>query len=41
MAVGLEAASGVVNEPGLFFRVTTVVTLVGGTFPHVAWRADY
>ena len=31
MAVGLEAASGVVNEPGLFFRVTTVVTLVGGT----------
>ncbi len=31
MAVGLEAASGVVNDPGLFFRVTTVVTLVGGT----------
>ena len=31
MTVGLEAASGVVNDPGLFFRVTTVVTLVGGT----------
>jgi len=31
MAVGLESASGVVNDPGLFFRVTTVVTLVGGT----------
>ena len=31
MAVGLEAASGVVNDPGPFFRVTTVVTLVGGT----------
>ena len=31
MAVGLEAASGVANDPGLFFRVTTVVTLVGGT----------
>ena len=31
MAVGLEAASGVVNDPGAFFRVTTVVTLVGGT----------
>ncbi len=31
MAVGLEAASGVVNDPGLFFRLTTVVTLVGGT----------
>src|SRR5210317_479545 len=31
MAVGLESASGVVDDPGLFFRVTTVVTLVGGT----------
>jgi len=31
IAVGLESASGVVDDPGLFFRVTTVVTLVGGT----------
>ena len=31
IAVGLEGASGVVIDPGLFFRVTTVVTLVGGT----------
>ena len=31
IAVGLEAASGVVGDPGMFFRVTTVVTLVGGT----------
>jgi preprotein translocase subunit SecY len=31
IAVGLESASGVVIDPGLFFRVTTVVTLVGGT----------
>ena len=31
MAMGLEGQSGVVTEPGLFFRVTTVVTLVGGT----------
>jgi len=31
IAVGLEAASGVVGEPGMFFRVTTVTTLVGGT----------
>ncbi len=31
IAVGLESASGVVNDPGLFFRVTTVVTLVGST----------
>jgi len=31
IAVGLEAASGVVIDPGLFFRITTVVTLLGGT----------
>ncbi|XDZ63841.1 preprotein translocase subunit SecY [Alphaproteobacteria bacterium LSUCC0396] len=31
IALGLEAASGVVDDPGLFFRLTTVVTLVGGT----------
>lgn len=31
IAVGLEQASGTVLEPGLFFRVTTVFTLVGGT----------
>ena len=31
IAVGLEAASGVVDDPGLFFRLTTVVTLGGGT----------
>ena len=31
IAGGLESASGVVDDPGLFFRVTTVVTLVGGT----------
>lgn len=31
ISVGLEAASGVVEDPGMFFRVTTVTTLVGGT----------
>ena len=31
IAVALEAASGVVGDPGVFFRLTTVVTLVGGT----------
>lgn len=35
IAVGLESMSGggldVVIEPGLFFRLTTVITLVGGT----------
>jgi preprotein translocase subunit SecY len=31
IAIGLEASSNVVLEPGLFFRLTTVITLVGGT----------
>ena len=35
IAVGLEgghnSAGAIVNEPGLFFRATTVITLVGGT----------
>ena len=31
IAVGLESAQGVVQDPGLMFRMTTVITLVGGT----------
>jgi preprotein translocase subunit SecY len=32
IAVGLEGGSrAIVSEPGLFFRITTVLTLVGGT----------
>lgn len=31
IAVGLEGAQGVVIDPGMFFRATTVITLVGGT----------
>ena len=31
IAVALEAAGTVVTDPGVFFRLTTVVTLVGGT----------
>ncbi|WP_321339767.1 preprotein translocase subunit SecY [Breoghania sp.] len=31
IAVGLEGSSNVVLDPGLFFRLTAVVTLVGGT----------
>ena len=31
VAGGLEGQPGVVVDPGLFFRITTVVTLVGGT----------
>ena len=31
IAVGLESAGGVVSEPGLLFRATTVTTLTSGT----------
>jgi preprotein translocase subunit SecY len=31
IAVGLEGATNVVTDPGAFFRLTTVVSLVGGT----------
>jgi len=31
IAVGLEGASNVVTDPGLFFRISTVITLTGGT----------
>jgi preprotein translocase subunit SecY len=31
IAVGLEGLAGAVGAPGLFFRLTTVITLTGGT----------
>lgn len=31
IAVGLEAAGNIVQVPGLFFRLSTVITLTGGT----------
>jgi preprotein translocase subunit SecY len=31
IAVGLESARGVVADPGYFFRLSTVITLTGGT----------
>jgi preprotein translocase subunit SecY len=31
IAVGLEGAGNIVTDPGMFFRITTVITLVGGT----------
>jgi preprotein translocase subunit SecY len=31
IAIGLEGAQNVVMDPGLFFRATTTITLVGGT----------
>jgi preprotein translocase subunit SecY len=31
IAVGLEGSQGLVLDPGMFFRISTVITLVGGT----------
>jgi preprotein translocase subunit SecY len=31
IAVGLEGAGNIVTDPGWFFRITTTITLVGGT----------
>src|SRR5690349_14813563 len=31
IAVGLEGGQNIVLEPGLFFKITTTITLVGGT----------
>ncbi len=39
IARGLEGASNVVIEPGLFFQATTVITLVGGTM-FVMWLGE-
>ncbi|TKB98122.1 MAG: preprotein translocase subunit SecY [Mesorhizobium sp.] len=31
ISVGLEGGNGIVSDPGMFFRISTVITLVGGT----------
>ena len=31
IAVGLEGGNGIVTDPGMFFRISAVITLVGGT----------
>ena len=31
ISVGLEGGNGIVTDPGMFFRASTVITLVGGT----------
>jgi len=31
ISVGLESGTGIVEDPGWFFRISTVITLVGGT----------
>ncbi|MBL8578733.1 MAG: preprotein translocase subunit SecY [Mesorhizobium sp.] len=31
ISIGLESGNGIVTDPGLFFRITAVITLVGGT----------
>ena len=39
IGVGLESSNSVVLDPGLFFRVSTTVTLVGGTL-FVMWLGE-
>ena len=39
IAVGLESAGSLVADPGLFFRITAVVTLTGGTF-FLIWLSE-
>jgi preprotein translocase subunit SecY len=31
ISVGLESGTGIVSDPGIFFRISAVITLVGGT----------
>src|SRR5436305_3799109 len=31
ISIGLEGAGSVVSDPGFFFRISTVITLTGGT----------
>jgi preprotein translocase subunit SecY len=39
VASGLEGAPNVVTDPGLMFRISTVMTLTGGTF-FLVWLSD-
>jgi preprotein translocase subunit SecY len=39
IAIGLEGRSGIVSEPGLLFRLSTVVTLTGGTM-FLVWLGE-
>jgi preprotein translocase subunit SecY len=39
IAKGLEGSQGVVLQPGLFFEISTIVTLVGGTM-FLVWLGD-
>jgi preprotein translocase subunit SecY len=39
IAIGLEGKAGIVSEPGLLFRLSTVVTLTGGTM-FLVWLGE-
>ncbi|HEV3044841.1 MAG TPA: preprotein translocase subunit SecY [Roseiarcus sp.] len=39
IAIGLEGRAGIVSEPGLLFRLSTVVTLTGGTM-FLVWLGE-
>jgi preprotein translocase subunit SecY len=39
IAIGLEGRAGIVSEPGLMFRLSTIVTLTGGTM-FLVWLGE-
>ena len=39
IAIGLEGRAGIVSDPGLLFRISTVVTLTGGTM-FLVWLGE-
>jgi preprotein translocase subunit SecY len=39
IAIGLEGQAGVVSDPGWFFRISTVITLTGGTM-FMVWLGE-
>ncbi len=39
IAIGLEGRTGVVSDPGLLFRISTIVTLTGGTM-FLVWLGE-
>ena len=39
IAIGLEGRAGVVSDPGLLFRISTIVTLTGGTM-FLVWLGE-
>src|SRR6202035_1945202 len=39
ISIGLEGRAGIVSDPGLLFRISTIVTLTGGTM-FLVWLGE-